>query len=325
MVLIDFWTYTCINCIRTQPHLKAWDARYRKDGLTIIGVHSPEFPFEKDAGNVERAIKHGRARSTRSPRTTTCTTWNAFQQPVLAGRVPDRRARAPALRALRRGRLRATETRDPAAAARGGARRDAAGAREVEAITPDAVAGHVDAGDLPRRRARAGLRSRTRSRPGGRDFGALAAGDPAQDGFAYGGVWNVGPTRTRRRCTAPASRSASAPGGCTSCSGVRRGQALLDGQGSALLTARAAARSASTAQRQLYTLVDLPKVESPPPRAALRPTASRATPSRSAERRGTQVPNRACGAAAPARGGGTRAGSRTRPRGVRCRKPRWSR
>src|SRR4051812_18986520 len=56
VVLIDFWTYTCINCIRTLPAVKAWDAEYRKDGLTIIGVHTPEFPFEKDAGNVESAI-----------------------------------------------------------------------------------------------------------------------------------------------------------------------------------------------------------------------------------------------------------------------------
>jgi cytochrome c biogenesis protein CcdA/thiol-disulfide isomerase/thioredoxin len=56
VVLIDFWTYTCINCIRTLPYLKAWDARYRKAGLTIVGVHSPEFSFEKDAGNVQRAI-----------------------------------------------------------------------------------------------------------------------------------------------------------------------------------------------------------------------------------------------------------------------------
>ena len=57
VVLIDFWTYSCINCLRTLPYLKAWDARYRKDGLTIVGVHSPEFPFEKDAGNVEEAIE----------------------------------------------------------------------------------------------------------------------------------------------------------------------------------------------------------------------------------------------------------------------------
>jgi cytochrome c biogenesis protein CcdA/thiol-disulfide isomerase/thioredoxin len=57
VVLVDFWTYSCINCIRTLPYLTAWDRRYRKDGLTIVGVHSPEFPFEKDAGNVEEAIQ----------------------------------------------------------------------------------------------------------------------------------------------------------------------------------------------------------------------------------------------------------------------------
>jgi cytochrome c biogenesis protein CcdA/thiol-disulfide isomerase/thioredoxin len=56
VVLIDFWTYTCINCIRTLPYLRAWDEDYRRDGLTIVGVHSPEFSFEKDAGNVEDAI-----------------------------------------------------------------------------------------------------------------------------------------------------------------------------------------------------------------------------------------------------------------------------
>ena len=56
VVLVDFWTYSCINCIRTLPYLKAWDAKYRKDGLTIVGVHTPEFPFEREAGNVETAI-----------------------------------------------------------------------------------------------------------------------------------------------------------------------------------------------------------------------------------------------------------------------------
>ena len=56
VVLVDFWTYSCVNCIRTQPYLKAWDERYRDKGLTIVGVHTPEFPFEKDAGNVEDAI-----------------------------------------------------------------------------------------------------------------------------------------------------------------------------------------------------------------------------------------------------------------------------
>ena len=57
VVLIDFWTYTCINCLRTLPYLEAWDARYRQSGLTIVGVHTPEFSFEHDASNVAGAIK----------------------------------------------------------------------------------------------------------------------------------------------------------------------------------------------------------------------------------------------------------------------------
>jgi cytochrome c biogenesis protein CcdA/thiol-disulfide isomerase/thioredoxin len=56
VVLVDFWTYTCINCIRTLPYLTAWDRSYRQEGLTIVGIHTPEFAFEHDAGNVERAI-----------------------------------------------------------------------------------------------------------------------------------------------------------------------------------------------------------------------------------------------------------------------------
>ena len=57
VVLIDFWTYTCINCIRTLPYVTSWDEEYRDDGLTIVGVHSPEFPFEKDPDNVAAAIE----------------------------------------------------------------------------------------------------------------------------------------------------------------------------------------------------------------------------------------------------------------------------
>jgi cytochrome c biogenesis protein CcdA/thiol-disulfide isomerase/thioredoxin len=56
VVLVDFWTYTCINCIRTLPYLESWYRRYHRDGFEIVGVHSPEFPFEKEAGNVQNAI-----------------------------------------------------------------------------------------------------------------------------------------------------------------------------------------------------------------------------------------------------------------------------
>ncbi|MFB6514725.1 cytochrome c biogenesis protein DipZ [Streptomyces virginiae] len=60
VILIDFWTYSCINCQRSLPHVQAWDRAYRDKGLTVIGVHSPEFAFEKDAGNVaDQARKLG--------------------------------------------------------------------------------------------------------------------------------------------------------------------------------------------------------------------------------------------------------------------------
>jgi cytochrome c biogenesis protein CcdA/thiol-disulfide isomerase/thioredoxin len=62
VVLVDFWTYTCINCIRTLPYTRAWDAAYRSRGLTIVGVHTPEFQFEHDAGNVQDAIAQNRLR-----------------------------------------------------------------------------------------------------------------------------------------------------------------------------------------------------------------------------------------------------------------------
>jgi cytochrome c biogenesis protein CcdA/thiol-disulfide isomerase/thioredoxin len=62
VVLVDFWTYTCINCIRTLPYLRAWDGRYRERGLTVVGVHTPEFAFEREAQNVERAIAQNRLR-----------------------------------------------------------------------------------------------------------------------------------------------------------------------------------------------------------------------------------------------------------------------
>jgi cytochrome c biogenesis protein CcdA/thiol-disulfide isomerase/thioredoxin len=57
VVLIDFWTYSCVNCIRTLPHIREWDRSYRDKGLTIVGVHTPEFAFEKDPKNVGKAIK----------------------------------------------------------------------------------------------------------------------------------------------------------------------------------------------------------------------------------------------------------------------------
>ena len=76
-MLIDFWTYTCINCIRTLPHLVAWDKAYRDAGLTIVGVHSPEFAFERKASNVERAIRQNGIRYPVA-QDNKMATWNAW-------------------------------------------------------------------------------------------------------------------------------------------------------------------------------------------------------------------------------------------------------
>ncbi|MET0230646.1 MAG: cytochrome c biogenesis protein DipZ [Rhodanobacteraceae bacterium] len=57
VVVIDFWTYSCVNCLRTLPYVRAWYDKYRDQGLVVIGVHAPEFAFEKDIDNVRGAVK----------------------------------------------------------------------------------------------------------------------------------------------------------------------------------------------------------------------------------------------------------------------------
>ena len=57
VVLVDFWTYSCINCLRALPYVQAWAEKYKAQGLVVIGVHAPEFAFEKDLANVRRAVK----------------------------------------------------------------------------------------------------------------------------------------------------------------------------------------------------------------------------------------------------------------------------
>ncbi|MCZ8256665.1 MAG: cytochrome c biogenesis protein DipZ, partial [Polaromonas sp.] len=57
VVLVDFWTYSCINCLRTLPFIKAWAGKYKDAGLVVVGVHSPEFAFEKNPDNVRKAVK----------------------------------------------------------------------------------------------------------------------------------------------------------------------------------------------------------------------------------------------------------------------------
>ncbi len=77
VVMIDFWTYTCINCIRTIPYLRSWHDKYAKDGLVIIGIHTPEFNFERDVTNVRKAINDLNV-SWPVMQDNNYATWNAF-------------------------------------------------------------------------------------------------------------------------------------------------------------------------------------------------------------------------------------------------------
>lgn len=57
VVLVDFWTYSCINCANTLPYVKSWYDKYRQQGLVVIGVHTPEYPYERSTDNVRTALK----------------------------------------------------------------------------------------------------------------------------------------------------------------------------------------------------------------------------------------------------------------------------
>ena len=57
VVLVDFWTYSCVNCVNTLPHVVRWYEQYKDQGFVVVGVHTPEFPFEKSTSNVETALQ----------------------------------------------------------------------------------------------------------------------------------------------------------------------------------------------------------------------------------------------------------------------------
>ena len=77
VVLLDFWTYSCINCLRTLPHVNRWAEQYRDQGLVVIGIHTPEFAFERSTSNLQTAmrrfgVKHPVAQDNRYA------TWKAY-------------------------------------------------------------------------------------------------------------------------------------------------------------------------------------------------------------------------------------------------------
>ena len=119
VVLVEFWTYTCINWQRTLPHVRAWADKYKDQGLVVIGVHTPEFSFEKDLDNDPRRPPPagGRLPGRRRQRAGDLA---RVPQRVLAGALHRRCARVDPLPPFRRGTLRAVREGHPAAPGRGG-------------------------------------------------------------------------------------------------------------------------------------------------------------------------------------------------------------
>jgi cytochrome c biogenesis protein CcdA/thiol-disulfide isomerase/thioredoxin len=185
VVLVDFWTYTCINCIRTLPYLKAWDAAYRHDGLVIVGVESPEFPFERSAANVADAISQF---GLRYPvvQDNQMGTWNAYGNEYWpADYLIDARGNVRYASAGE-GDYDRTETAIRALLAEAGA--DVGGhGRPEDVVVPSKLT--TPETYLGTERAEGWLAA---PRNGTHDYGPPASGPLALNQFAFSGTWNIG-------------------------------------------------------------------------------------------------------------------------------------
>ncbi|HWX75137.1 MAG TPA: thioredoxin family protein, partial [Solirubrobacteraceae bacterium] len=184
VVLLDFWTYTCINCIRTLPYLKAWDATYRRLGLTIIGVHTPEFQFEHEAGNVEGAIRQFGLRYPVA-QDNNMGTWNAYgNQYWPADYLIDARGQVRDA-SFGEGGYDKTETAIRALLAEAGY---AVGGRShpTGVVVPSALA--TPETYLGRDRAQGWVQA---PKPGQHDYGPPPARALGLNEFAYSGAWRI--------------------------------------------------------------------------------------------------------------------------------------
>jgi cytochrome c biogenesis protein CcdA/thiol-disulfide isomerase/thioredoxin len=263
VVLVDFWTYTCINCIRTLPYLNAWYAKYHRDGFEIVGVHTPEFPFEHSAANVAAAISQN---GIHYPvvQDNEYGTWNAYNNQYWpAEYLIDAQGRIR-LEDFGEGEYATKERAIRSLLVEAGAT-DLSGPAHVNAlkpseaeVTPESYLG-VERGE----RFTSGPLT-----PGVHDFGSLPAQPPPLSYLRFAGTLNVGAWGT-----APASATAGAvqlsfrarrvylvmgsPGH------PRPVRVLLDGRPIPQGLAGTAVR-AGTAQVQMqdvYNLVDLPSVQ----------------------------------------------------------------
>ena len=187
VVLIDFWTYTCINCIRTLPYLTSWDARYRAQGLTIVGVHTPEFPFERKASNVGAALKR---QAIRYPvvQDNDFGTWNAFGNAYWPAKyLIDAEGRVRYVH-IGEGAYKETEAAIRTLLAEAGDRR--LGAAATPRGTIESV-GHRATPETYLGTARAKGFSPVGPRDGTHDYAAASASSLPQSVFSLGGRWEI--------------------------------------------------------------------------------------------------------------------------------------
>ena len=249
VVLVDFWTYTCINCLRTLSHLRAWDDRYRGAGLSIVGVHTPEFAFERRESNVRDAVAENGLRYPVAL-DNDYGTWNAWRNQYWPAKyLIDARGRVrywhfgegayeeteQAIRALL-----AEAGREPAA---DGAAAVAADRAAAGVTTPETYLGWVRAQGFT-----------TTLRHGTRDYGGRRVA-LRPDEFALRGRWTV----ARERAVAGAGAAIDARVGARrvflvmgSPGRERSVRVLVDGRPRRTVRVRA---------QRLYPLVDLGRVE----------------------------------------------------------------
>jgi cytochrome c biogenesis protein CcdA/thiol-disulfide isomerase/thioredoxin len=184
VVLVDFWTYTCINCLRTLPYLEAWNATYAPRGLVIVGVHTPEFAFEHEASNVREAI--GRL-GIRYPvvQDNEYGTWNAYgNQSWPADYLIDASGQVRYV-AIGEGEYDKTESAIRALLAEAGAQVGTM-SHPVGAITPSVEA--TPETYLGTARAQGWVNG---PKGGLHDYGPPPAGELALNSFAYSGAWRI--------------------------------------------------------------------------------------------------------------------------------------
>jgi cytochrome c biogenesis protein CcdA/thiol-disulfide isomerase/thioredoxin len=260
VVLIDFWTYTCINCIRTLPYLKAWDASYRNDGLTIVGVETPEFAFERDAGNVSNAIKQFGLRYP-AVQDNEMGTWNAYGNEYWpADYLIDAHGQVR-YAAFGEGDYDKTETAIRALLAEAGSQ---LGGRSEpkDVVVPSRQA--TPETYLGSERAEGWLQ---RPKDGVHDYGAPATGHLALNEFAYSGTWKIAAQPAEAVADAGVDVEFQAKNVYLVLSSAgarpRQVQVLLDGKSISAADAGSDVHDASVTVRgqRLYTLVSLPHNE----------------------------------------------------------------